>query len=178
MREALAILEAEGLVQRRPHRGIVVVNRSYEDLADLREMRMNLEAMAIRRAAPTITGAAFVELEAAMAAEEAAMAAEDQSDFRRAAKDFHHAFVRAARSRALTEMIDGLAQRSRYNFPFGAERMAQSHGEHREIVKALRAKDGNRAAEVLIAHMMVRVTTLRETFPASSSPASEAPAGV
>jgi DNA-binding GntR family transcriptional regulator len=51
VREAFGVLEAEGFVERRFHRGVFVARRNLEDIEDVYEMRAALEAMTERRAA-------------------------------------------------------------------------------------------------------------------------------
>jgi DNA-binding GntR family transcriptional regulator len=52
VREALRILESEGLVELRPHRGAVVVDLLPEDIAEVFEIRAMLEGKAAALAAP------------------------------------------------------------------------------------------------------------------------------
>ena len=56
VREALRQLEMEGLVEVLPHRGARVYEWSAEDLEEIYDLRMVLEAMAASRAASRIEG--------------------------------------------------------------------------------------------------------------------------
>src|SRR6516162_7205711 len=58
VREALLILQAEGLVDAAPNRGAVVRSHAAADLEDLYQLRALLEGHATRRAAANITQAA------------------------------------------------------------------------------------------------------------------------
>ena len=67
MREALRMLEAEGLVTIYPHRGAVVTRLSIDELKDITEIRVALECMAIRSAIPRYQPSDFEALEALLA---------------------------------------------------------------------------------------------------------------
>jgi DNA-binding GntR family transcriptional regulator len=60
VREALATLECEGLIRVEPHRGATVFSPSEADLRDHYDVRIALEALAVRRAA-----AVFISADAA-----------------------------------------------------------------------------------------------------------------
>src|SRR6187401_2525244 len=55
VREALRQLEAEGLVTFNPHRGAVVSTLSLKQIAELYELRADVESDLIRRAVPNLT---------------------------------------------------------------------------------------------------------------------------
>src|SRR5436309_8197608 len=55
VREALRQLEAEGLVTFNPHRGAVVSSLSIDEIAELFELRAEIECDLIRRAIPNMT---------------------------------------------------------------------------------------------------------------------------
>lgn len=50
IREALRFLEQKGLIERRPHRGVIVSEMSASDLEDTYNIRMELESLAVRAA--------------------------------------------------------------------------------------------------------------------------------
>src|SRR5216683_3073383 len=64
VREALLILQAEGLVDAAPNRGAVVRSHDADDLEDLYQLRALLEGYAARRAAANISEAAVAGLRA------------------------------------------------------------------------------------------------------------------
>lgn len=57
LREALLKLEAEGLVETQPRRGVVVTMLSAEDFEEILEMRFSLESLAVTKAAERFTPA-------------------------------------------------------------------------------------------------------------------------
>src|SRR2546421_13031594 len=62
VREALLVLQAEGLVDAVPNRGAVVRSHDANDLEDLYQLRALLEGYAARRAAANVTEQDVVEL--------------------------------------------------------------------------------------------------------------------
>src|SRR5688500_15710836 len=48
VREAFGVLEAEGLIERRPHRGVVVAERDPQGVAEAFEFRSAVEVLAIK----------------------------------------------------------------------------------------------------------------------------------
>ena len=161
VREAFVVLEAEGLVERRPHRGVIVADRGYADVAEVYEVRIALEHLAVRKAAKGLTPEVLAELEGALRDERAAIAVPDAHAFRRANGLFHTAFVGAAGSTVLTELVAQLAARSTFNVPLEHRRMMESHREHEQMFAAFQAKDVVRAERVLMRHMGERVRQLR-----------------
>src|SRR5579872_470104 len=67
LREALRLLEREGLVLSQPNRRVRVADFSIEDLESLYAMRVSLEAVAARLTVPTLRSEDFAELEGLMA---------------------------------------------------------------------------------------------------------------
>src|SRR5215472_1430161 len=55
VREALVLLEAEGLIRIHPHRGAVVAALSVEDIEELVQLRVMLEPTLLKRSAPRLT---------------------------------------------------------------------------------------------------------------------------
>lgn len=64
IREALLLLQAEGLVEASPNRGSTVRAYDVRELADMYELRAVLEGHAARRAAQRVTGDGLAELNA------------------------------------------------------------------------------------------------------------------
>lgn len=55
IREALRLLEAQGLVESTPHRGSRVVTLKKDEMVEIFEIRAALEALALRRSVPALT---------------------------------------------------------------------------------------------------------------------------
>ena len=88
VREALKMLDAEGLVTLRPHTWAIVREFTPEDLTDLDEVRSALEVLGFRLAAERRDHAGLARLRATLEAELAGARAGDQVKARRAAADY------------------------------------------------------------------------------------------
>ena len=105
IREAVRQLEALGLAKHVPHQGARVLDFDIEELRDLFQVRLALEALALRRAAERFTDA---DGEAARSHLERFDAMSDAGDVRgtmRAHTDFHFTLYEASRSEWLVALI-------------------------------------------------------------------------
>jgi DNA-binding GntR family transcriptional regulator len=159
IREALHSLAASGLVEVRPHRGAVVVELGPDRLLEMFEVMAELEAICGRHAARRMTEADHREL---LAAHEACGASEQAGDSDRYYYDnarFHLGIYAASHNQFLAEQARALHRRLQ---PYRRlqlrvrNRMATSYREHGEVVAALTAGDGERAALLLRAHVLVQ----------------------
>ncbi len=159
VREALVLLEGDGLVELEPRRGAVVRSFDAADLVDLYEVRAILEARAAQLAALRLTREDLDALDATCDRAEsvagigkAALATLIASN-----DEFHRIIVKAAGSTRLTAALRTVAGIPR---PFktafwknGAER-TRSLAAHREIVAALRSGSAERAESAMRLHVL------------------------
>lgn len=162
VREAFGMLEAEGFLERRPHRGVVVTSRNEEDVADASRIRTVLEIYAVRELTKRLDPEVMEEMERHLSEAQAAMLADDAAAFRRASNGFHLAIIRGARSRSLNEIMNYMVPRSQLYGPVSSEWMPLRLGEHQGILEAIRAGDGKRAAELLTHHHLVPASAAQE----------------
>ena len=153
VREAFAILEAEGLLEKRPHRGVVVARRDATELADIYEMRMILEPHAFRRALAHITESLIAQLEEAAAEAERALHKPDVHACRRANSRFHEILVEASGSDVFTEVTKSLIARSLYAIPLEPSDIGKSVSKHFEIVRALKDGEAAKASRLMREHL-------------------------
>jgi DNA-binding GntR family transcriptional regulator len=152
VREAFGVLEAEGFLERRPHHGVIVADRRIADAADAYTVRMVLEAYAARRVAATADDTVFDTLAATLEEARAALAAADASAFRRINNRYHLALARAANSATLLDIVSRLVPKSQIYGVADPDWMPRNQRVHEEILDALRARDGTRAADLLTHH--------------------------
>ncbi len=144
VREALKILEAEGMVQYVPHRGYSVTRLSLAELTETYLVRRLLEDEVVRLGAPKLTAGDFAALEQAMDVMERAGAAGDLGTMIEANKSFHFRIFAAAQMPLMANYIRMLWQSTdAYRAFYYAEGAARDrvHAEHRRIVDALRDGD-------------------------------------
>jgi DNA-binding GntR family transcriptional regulator len=155
VREALLILQAEGLVDAAPNRGAVVRSHAAADLEDLYQLRALLEGHATRRAAANITEPALESLEASCDRFEKLM----DSAVQELVKEnlfFHNVILEASRSRRVAELVRKvielpLVYRSYIWYSVDQRRISAHY--HRQITKALQSRDGERAELVMKEHV-------------------------
>jgi DNA-binding GntR family transcriptional regulator len=181
IREALRFLEQKGLIERRPHRGVIVTEMSAADLEDTYTIRLDLESMAVRAAATRITEKDHKHLLTLVDKYEAALRADDGS-----APDahtrLHMSIYELADSKWLRLILPVLWDNSeRYRRLQIAVRgtIEQRVEEHRILVEAVASGDPEAAAEELRGHlsrtMVGAIALLRsreqEEIAAGASPA-------
>ncbi|WP_199439874.1 GntR family transcriptional regulator [Umezawaea beigongshangensis] len=154
VREALRRLEQDGLVER-GDRGMRVRTRSPEEILEIYEVRIALEATAASAAAERHTELDLVRLRAATEA----MAATPVCDPRAMAeanRAVHEAVWAAGHNGTVVDLLSRLNNHlTRYPATTlaVAGRWEEAQREHDEIVAAIRDRDGERAAALARAHM-------------------------
>lgn len=149
LREAFAMLAAEGLVAREPHRGVFLASPTAEDVRSLYAARMVLEPAALRWGGATDAEA----LLAAVRRAEDAHTRGDLAEVARANQAFHQEIVAGADSDVLAHTMQQLLARMRLVFLSAERRDPRFHGgfieDNRRVAEALRAGKPARAAELL-----------------------------
>jgi DNA-binding GntR family transcriptional regulator len=155
LREALRMLQREGLVLAEPNRRVRIAGLSADDAEELYVMRMALEGVAIRITVPTFASADIAELEGMLAQMEHFMRAHDGAGLRAPHRAFHMKLVSGSGPRVVTTIGQLFDHAERYRMAYGAtsdggwEKRAQ---EHRAIVAATADADADLAAKQLMLH--------------------------
>jgi DNA-binding GntR family transcriptional regulator len=151
LREILADLESQGLVERKPNRGAVVRRVDSNSLLEIMEIREVLEGLAARLAARNSKPEDWKELEKAFGEPAEKLVREKEFDkFLDLVADLREHIVKAARNEELTKLIYSLfakitiVQRRVVILP---GRMKQGIQEHREVIKAIMSGDENAAEQ-------------------------------
>ena len=159
VREALRQLEMEGLVEVLPNKGARVYEWTADDLDEIYDLRMTLEAMAAARAAKRISEKDVDRLSELCDLMEIAArgGAAQQLDLMAQLNDEFHSIVRtAAASTRLMPMLGAVVQLPlvlRTFHRFAPADLTRSHAHHRDLVAALRAGDETWADSVMRAHV-------------------------
>ncbi len=154
LREALQLLEAEGLVVVVPRRGAMVAPFTPADVRELFEVRSSVEVLAARLAATRRTEAHLVELARLVEAARDAVAAEDDAAAAAANARFHVVVVQASGNRLLESVVRPLEARVEWLFNLTRHRDLGEQGrEHAAVLAALAEGDGERAAALHGAHV-------------------------
>jgi DNA-binding GntR family transcriptional regulator len=156
VREALRQLEATGLLQRRPSRGVVVATVTPERLADMFEAMAEMEALCARLAAQRMTARERQSLGRLHERSGRHVERADEARYEEVNRRFHEAFYDGAHNAEIAGMA--LAMRARLA-PFRraqfrvAGRLEQSHAEHALIVAAVLKRDPSAADAAMREHI-------------------------
>jgi DNA-binding GntR family transcriptional regulator len=152
VRESLRQLQAEGLVENHPHRGVFVTELSLSDLHDLYVVRETLEELATQLAVPRLADTHLTALDEKIAAMDAATQRNDFNALFDLNRDFHFALYNLCGNATLIQMIESLWDRStvyRRMYTFMPDRAKQALEEHKAIVEACRAREPVRAGSAV-----------------------------
>ena len=163
VREALKQLAAEGLAERIPYKGVRVTKFSWEDIVDICTIRLVLESLAARLAAPLITEQELERLKENLNRAEECKEQEQMTLRRQLNAEFHLSFCQASGRRYLLRQIEsvwawfpsvmlyeGVARRQKELLMLRLER---ENCEHRAILAALEKHDPEQAAEEARRHI-------------------------
>lgn len=164
VREALRSLAAEGLVQLDAHRGAVVRRLNQQELQDIYELRCILEPEALRRAVSRIS---VEQLDEAAAIEARMREEHDPARWSSLNRQFHRGFIEAAGSDRLTQMLvslqDSFAGYIVSSMLHDERKRDQANQQHRLLLQAMRDGDGERAAQVMVEHMLSTLDHIAKT---------------
>lgn len=181
VREALKMLEGEGLVSYAPHRGYFVTELDAAELTEVYEIRALLEAEAIRRALPSMGEDDYERMQEAVADMEAAEERGDIVGLTAANRRFHFAMLEPCGMPRLSRIIRQLwdstdPYRSVY---YGDERSRKLvHTEHRDILDAVREHDADRLVQCLDAHRKHAVESLTSILDGRPADSRQPPVGL
>ncbi len=164
VREALHRLQTMGLAVPGPQRGLVIAELDYTQLRQLFSVRERLEGMAAHFAA---LNALPQEIEVLQDMIERDAGIYDGDLLRDRNKVFHRQIYRASHNAYLVEILENLRihlsllRGSTYN---SGDRIGSAQAEHRDIVKAIAARDAEAAEKAARNHIVngyrVRISQL------------------
>ncbi|MDR7435009.1 MAG: GntR family transcriptional regulator, partial [Armatimonadota bacterium] len=108
VKQALAMLEREGLVVTNPHHGTYVVTITKRDIAEIYSLREVIEGMAARLAAETITRQDLQRLRALIQDGRKALEAKDFDAYAEIDLEFHRLIRRASGNQRLQRIMESL----------------------------------------------------------------------
>jgi DNA-binding GntR family transcriptional regulator len=155
IREALRVLQMEGLVEFEPNRGAAVRSYAVDDLREIYSLRSLLEGNAARRAAQWMT-ADMLERLRAMCEQFAELRTSDApvQDLVAANVAFHEAVLEAADSPRLADIVRRVVEMPlvyrTYNWYSPAQR-ENAERQHFQLLRAFEMHDADRA-ELLMKH--------------------------
>lgn len=155
LREAIRMLQREGLVITEPNRRVRVAELSATDCEEVAMMRAALEGVAIRLTVPTLGSDGIAELEGLLAQMEHYRRANDPRGYRAPHHAFHARLVAAGGERVATSCALLVDHAERYLVTFSTttpEIWERRSVEHRALVDAAAAGDADLAVRRLLEH--------------------------
>lgn len=162
LREALRVLERDGLVIHLPGRGVRVASADLTRLIDAYAVREVLDGVAARFAAERATDADIASLRALVAGQGAVVEPWQPKAYTQSNVDFHMAIMNAAGNDSLIPFVPVLRMTSQVfapSFSLSADRARDAIREHGAIVEAIAARNGEESEKLARAH--IRATTAR-----------------
>lgn len=169
VREALRQLELEGLVKIVPNRGAFVTGITQKDVRDIYIIRSLIEGLCARWATENITDAQMEELEEIILLSEFHLnrgKTEQSNQVVELDGKFHQVLYEACDSRILQHVLSDFhkyVRLARKTSVADRNRAEKSIQEHKEILQAIKDKDGVRAEHWANAHMMNVMANLKIT---------------
>jgi DNA-binding GntR family transcriptional regulator len=167
LREAIKILSSEGLVELLPNRGARVASLTAAEIDEMVQVVAGLEAVAAELACQR---AEDDEIEA-IAVDTEAMAhayrRRDDAVYFRLNRAIHEGIMAAARNATLKSIYANLSsriQRMRYTAHKTDEQWQRAMAEHHEMVRLLRAREGERLAALMKLHIRGKAEVIAQSY--------------
>jgi DNA-binding GntR family transcriptional regulator len=172
IREALRVLQADGLVNYRAHYGIVVAEITSEQIGEIYRLRTLLEPAAVELAVPRLDAEQLAQLERLHGQHAAAIASNRTGAVAQLNSAWHWAIYDTSGAPLLNDFIHRLWE----TFPWRTMwalpgRVELSNRQHERVMKAIRARDAARAAEQMRVHVASGEETLLARFARDHPPA-------
>ncbi|MEV0068163.1 GntR family transcriptional regulator [Amycolatopsis sp. NPDC050768] len=165
VREALVMLENEGLVIRERNRGASVRPISLREAIEITEVRAVVEGLCARKAASAIGAEDRRRLQKLAKAMRAAVKAGDIAAYNDISQESHHVIRELGDQRTAVEVLERLRYPSvRYQFQVSLlpGRIEEGLAEHVSVIEAVASGDGDRAEAAMRAHLSSLVGSLQK----------------
>lgn len=166
-REALRMVQAEGLIEVLTNGRLKIPDLSMDDFIQIQISRIALESAAVRLAVPGLGPDEFAHLEGYMAQMSHYVSSDHFDRVERPHVEFHRGLVAAAGSELLVRINDLTARAGRYRWAFSS--VVQAHweertAEHRAVLDAAKAGDPEAVAARLTLHYVESGRRLAEAL--------------
>lgn len=156
IREAIRMLELEGLVNMIPRKGAEVAQISWKSLKDVLEVRRALDVLAIELACERMTQEELASLYRACEDFEEATKTKDTRKIAGADVEFHDIIVASTENKRLIQLVNNLSEQM-YRYRFEYIKDSNQHemlvGEHKEMYRSIQSKNKKAAADVVKKHI-------------------------
>lgn len=164
VREAIRMLELEGLVTMIPRKGAQVAQISEQDLDDVLEVRLGLEELAVKFACERITPEEMTELRKAVEEFDRLRDTDELSALAEADMKVHEAIYNATHNRRLIQLLNNIREqmyRYRIEYLKDKEQRKTLAEEHYALLKSLEQRDVETARENISVHIKNQQEAIR-----------------
>jgi DNA-binding GntR family transcriptional regulator len=157
LREALKILQLEGLVELSQNKGARIISFTHAEARDLFEVIASLESLAAEIAVTRIENSALAEIEEMHERMCGHFKREEKDPYFALNSDIHERVVTTSANPVLISTRSGLmvrARRGQYIALVDPGRWAESVEEHEELMRAFRTRDPERARRIWRQHLL------------------------
>jgi DNA-binding GntR family transcriptional regulator len=163
IREALRILNSQGVVDLVPHKGAFVSQFTIKEIDDMFQVMALLEGMCAELAAAKVTTTDLKKIERLQKELERHYKAKDHKSYVEINNKLHALIQDIAGNTAINDVIKGLRQKIllfRYKQLYEPERFKKSIKEHRELFKALHERNPKKAKNAMKRHLLAQSKAL------------------
>jgi DNA-binding GntR family transcriptional regulator len=167
LREALKVLATEGLVVLEPNRGARISEITMEEMEAAFPVIAVIEGLAGKLACERASDAEIAAIVSRHDDMFRAYDAGDRSGYFKANRAIHDALMAAARNPVLEHhyaMLSYRVERARLLANISEARWAEAVEEHRAIVLAIKARDGEHLSALLTAHLNNKLSALKRAL--------------
>ena len=164
IREAIRMLQQEGLVVTIPRRGAEVAAMTEKDMEDVLQVREALEILAVQLASEKITKEQIAELEERLKAFEQAVETAEVKQIAQSDIDFHDLIYTAAENPRLVVLLNNLREqiyRYRVEYLKDEKNYPRLIEEHRQIMQGLKERNEQYVVEMTKKHMDNQAVAVR-----------------
>lgn len=157
LREAVRLLQTEGLLRSEPRRRVRVSPITTDDFEDLYAMRVVLDSLAVRLTVPLLSREELAEIRIAYLEATAAAGREDVAAYRDAHRRFHSGLFAHAGARLVGRVEELWDHAERYMLHVRSGELTHHHrlveADHAGILEAAEQRDAVGAAKRTAAHL-------------------------
>ena len=164
IREAIRMLEQEGLAITIPRKGAIVAGMTEKDMQDVLEIREALEELSVQVACDKITEEEIAELQKNMKNFEHSLKRGDLKKMAQADVEFRDVIYRATDNPKLISMLNNLREqmyRYRVEYLKNPQNHEQLLHEHEAIYKGIVEKDKSAVTEMIRKHISNQVAVVK-----------------
>lgn len=181
LREALRVLNSEGLIDLIPNKGAYVAQPSLRTIEEMFYVMSILEGICARVCTEKMNDAGMKRLDDLYRKLEMHCQTEDREKYMAVNHRFHTLVQELAGNKVLSEVINGLRQKIllyRYRQIYQPKRLEESMQEHRDLQQAFRERNTEAAERSMKQHLARQFDALKSVYPAASGSSAAEPSRI